>query len=161
MRRGGLLIEMIVAIALFVGAGLVVSGSMRDGVRSSIRAMDRERAHDIASSAFALVAAGVATVDEIDGPVPAYEDPDSNENFADLLPAPTGWTIEASTERSSFGALTLLTITAARTGVDGAPDPTAVSATVKGLGHIARALEDAELQESELGREIERLEGGP
>ncbi|MEM1423401.1 MAG: hypothetical protein AAGH64_05290 [Planctomycetota bacterium] len=159
MRRGGLLVEMIVAIALFVGAGLVVSGSMRDGVRASIRAMERERAHDIASSAFALVESGVATVDEIDGPVPAYEDPDSAENFADLLPTPTGWTVEASTERSPFGALTLLTVTASRTGLDGAPDPASPRATVTGLVHVARALEDAGLRESELGREIERLEG--
>lgn len=160
MRRGGLLIEMIVAIALFVGAGLVVAGSMRDGVRASLRAIERERATDIASSAFALVEAGIATIDEINGPVPEYEDPDASGNFADLLPPPSGWVIEAETDRSSFGDLTMLTVTASRTGPGGQPDPTSPSVSVRGLVHVARAIEDAELRESELGREIERLEGG-
>ncbi len=159
MRRGALLIEMIIAIALFVGAGMVVSGSMRDGVRATIRAMDRERATDIAASAFALVEAGIGTVEEIDGPVPPYEDPDDTSNFADLLPAPTGWVIEAESDRSTFGSLTLLTVSVTREGEGGRPIAGSMSAEVDGLVHVARAVEDSELQETDLERELNALEG--
>ncbi|GAB4548234.1 MAG: hypothetical protein Tsb0013_08660 [Phycisphaerales bacterium] len=159
MRRGGLLIEMVIAIALFVGAGLIVTGAMRNGLGNAIRAQDRERAADIAASAFARVEAGLATVEEIDGPVPPFEDPDAVENFADLLPPPSGWIIEAESDRSGFGALTRLTVTASRTRPDGQPDPTSVRASVEGFVYIARAIEGDSLEESDLGREIERLEG--
>jgi hypothetical protein len=160
VRRGGLLVEMIVSVALFAGAGLIVIGAMRDALGATIRAMERDRAADHAASAFALVSAGIETVDTIDGPVPAYDDPENNEQFADLLPEPTGWVIETETERSVYGSLTRLSVTARRVDETGRAEPGAPGATVDGLAHIARVVEDAALEESELGRELDRLDGG-
>lgn len=160
MRRGSFLIEMIIAVALFAGAGLIVIGAMRDGVRSTLRAMERERAADHAASAFALVASGIETIDAIDGPVPEYDDPESTEQFADLLPEASGWIIEAESDRSPYGALTRLTVTARRVDKNGQALPGFPSATIGGLVHVTRSLESDLLEESDLGRDLDRIDGG-
>ncbi len=144
MRRGGaLLIELLVALALFVVGGLIILGSLRQGVGNAVRALDADRAADIAASAFAEVAAGLSTAERIDGVVERWQDPAAEGGFEDLPPDPLPWIIEASTDRSTFGDLTLLTVVVRSAGEAGVPDEGGVTHTLRGLVHVARRVEDA------------------
>jgi type II secretory pathway pseudopilin PulG len=159
MRRGSLLLEMVIALAVLVGGALTVLGAMRQGVSNAQRAAERMRAMDIAASTLAQIEAGIATPTELDGPVPSFEQ-DGVAAFDDLAPEPTPWERRIETDRSSFGALTSITVTVYRADeVTREPESGAARVTLSGLVRTARLLEDDENPEDAELRDLRRREG--
>jgi hypothetical protein len=66
-RRGGILLEILLAIALFVGGAVLVLGAMRSAVDGARRADLRARAMDLAQSRIAELDAGLIAVGDLDG----------------------------------------------------------------------------------------------
>ena len=126
--RGGILLEAIIALAIFVTVGLAVSTAMRAALTTAADLRARAEAEDIARSAIAQLRAGIADIDALDGPVPADEHSTSNE-FADS-PEDTPWTREIEADRSGFAGLDLVTVT-----VINEDDPTVI-ATVTALVNV-------------------------
>ncbi|MFM1867964.1 MAG: hypothetical protein RL591_1372 [Planctomycetota bacterium] len=66
-RRGGILLELLLAIALFVGGAVLVLGAMRSAVDGARRADLRARAMDLAQSRIAELDAGLIAIGDLDG----------------------------------------------------------------------------------------------
>lgn len=107
--RGGMLLEVVVALAVFVSVGLSVSVAMRTGLGTAIDLRNQAIATDIARSAIAQVRAGISDPDSLDGAVPLDEHFDAEE-FRDS-PEDSLWTREIGVERSGFTGLSLVTVT--------------------------------------------------
>ncbi len=65
--HGGILLELLLAIALFVGGAVLVLGAMRSAVDGARRADLRARAMDLAQSRIAELDAGLIAVGDLDG----------------------------------------------------------------------------------------------
>jgi type II secretory pathway pseudopilin PulG len=137
-RRGALLLEVVLALALFVMAGMAILSQVGQSVGSLKAAREKQHAADLARSAMAKIEAGVETAEVLNGPVPAWrEETDSSADGNDARM--TGWELKVQTEPSSFAGLTLVTITAGKTGNAGGS-----AYTLKQLVRLsARAEDDA------------------
>ena len=121
MPRGGLLLEVMVALAIFVVAGVAILGGLRQSVRHAAAQRDHWKALDLARSGLSMIEAGLATAEEIDGAVPAWRDGErSAAAFDDRPPEPSGWARQVLTEPAGVGGLTLVTIRAYRDRPGGA-----------------------------------------
>lgn len=115
--RGGVLLEVVVAIAIFVGAALAVMACVDRAAGALERTRGLQRAADLARSAMSQLEAGLASVVTLNGPVPVLEGTDgpgvpySGGAAGD---GESGWELEVQTEPSEFGSLTKVTITAVR-----------------------------------------------
>ncbi|MGE3107345.1 MAG: hypothetical protein AB7G11_12795 [Phycisphaerales bacterium] len=115
-ERGALLLEVMLSLALFVAAGGTVLAVVSQGVGSIRAARERLHALDLARSAMAEIEAGIATVETLNGPAPEWTDPDAE------VPDDTresGWELIIETTPTEFDGLTLVSITAARSGGSG------------------------------------------
>lgn len=108
-RRGALLIEAMVAVAVFTVAGLAILAAMRSAAREAQRERDLLRAIDLARSAMSRMEAGLATPDQLNGPVPVWRD-ETAGGFDDAPPAPSGWSMQVETDTSPFSGLAQLTV---------------------------------------------------
>lgn len=113
IRRGALLIEGMVAVAVFVAAGLAILAAMRSAAHEARRERDLLRAMDLARSAMSSMEAGLATPEQLDGPVPKWSE--DSAGFDDALPEPSGWSIQIDTATSSFDGLAMITVRVSRT----------------------------------------------
>lgn len=77
--RGGILLELLLAIALFVGGAVLVLGAMRSAVDGARRADLRARAMDLAQSRIAELDAGLIAVGDLDGDESAGDDLGSSD----------------------------------------------------------------------------------
>ncbi len=114
-RRGQLLLELLLSVAIFVAAAITISSIVRRAQDSLRQARDQHVAADLAHSALARIESGLATPESLSGPVPEWpsDDPDAPTGFDDALP--TGaWRIEIATEASQFPGLTKVSVTARR-----------------------------------------------
>lgn len=125
-RGGMLLLEVVLAIAVFVMASIAILSIVRGGVDSLRHTRDAVRACDLARSAMARIEAGLDTPQSLAGPVPLWEDDaeawEADEllggpggpatQFADAPPRPSLWEVEVETEPSSFPGLTAVTVRA-------------------------------------------------
>jgi hypothetical protein len=104
-RRGALLMEVLISIAIFTMSGLVILGiSMR--IRDRLVDTQRQQqAVDLARSVVSHLEAGLATVRNVDEVVmdELGLDPETS-----LEPPP--WQVEIETEPSSFTGLTVVTV---------------------------------------------------
>jgi len=114
-RRGVALLEVMLAIALLAMSGLVVLGVLSDATRRLATAQQRADAADLAASACALLSAGIATPETLNGPVPSGgltagpDDADSEE---------ADWELAIDTTPAEFDGLVRVEITVLR--LDGA-----------------------------------------
>ncbi len=108
-RRGAILLEAMIALAIFVMAALAVLAIVDRAMRTAREVRDTERASFLARSAMARIEAGVVLPQAISGPVSAESDRDDA-----LSPGAQGWELEISTEPSSMRGLTLVRVTALR-----------------------------------------------
>lgn len=92
-RRGGVLLEVMLALALFVTAGSLVLSIFADGSRAVARAESLGHAVDAARSVLAEVEAGIRSAGDLRGPI------------EDLPPPWTELRVEASSQRSDFPGL--------------------------------------------------------
>lgn len=122
MRRhrspaGGVLLEVVVALAIFIGAALAVMACVDRAADSLERTRGMQRAADLARTAMAQLEAGLVMPTTLNGPVPALDGLDRSG-----LPysggasgeGESGWELEISTEPSDFGSLTKVMVTAVR-----------------------------------------------
>lgn len=70
-RRGALLLEVLLAVALLAAASLVLVGAIGRAADAAVAAGERARARDVARSALSLIDLGLATPDALEGEVPA------------------------------------------------------------------------------------------
>lgn len=121
--RGVVLLEVLLAVALFVVGGLVILNIADDGVRRLERAREGARAADLARSAMALIESGLAVPGTLHGPV---RDPGLLAGFEPTGPGEEGWggwTLDITTEPAPFAGLTRVSIGVLRADATGAAGP--------------------------------------
>ncbi len=122
-RRGALLLEILIALSLFVTAGSIILVSTTSMTAALSRSRDRQIASDLAVSKMAALEAGLTTAEQLNDTV-VNIDLFSEDNSARLnaMPdKPARWRITVETEPSRFSPLTNVTIRIldARTGRSG------------------------------------------
>ncbi|MFM1833427.1 MAG: hypothetical protein RLZZ461_1743 [Planctomycetota bacterium] len=102
-RRGGLLLEVVIALALLVMVGLFALGGARDGLAAADRAARRAAAVDLAASRLAEIEAGIVSLDAVGDLQDASLD-DEAVGFEDELPR-WPFAVEVETSPSGFEGL--------------------------------------------------------
>ncbi|MBT8485704.1 MAG: hypothetical protein HKO59_10725 [Phycisphaerales bacterium] len=107
MRRGGILLEVLLALGIFVTTGIFALGASRTALGAMTRARDEALAEDIARSKLAELEAGLVSVAELrEGAI----DRVGSIDVMDTRLAEQ-WEIDLQTERTAHRGLTLVTIT--------------------------------------------------
>ncbi len=113
-RRGGILFEVLLSIALFAGAGSVVLGITGSAIKQQELNTRRQQALDLGRSLMASLEAGLTTVADIRDGLPRKlgSISDYSERITDRadrgLP---GWVTSIVTQRTEFPGLSLVEIT--------------------------------------------------
>lgn len=72
-RSGLLLLEMVIALAIFVTVGTLILSTIRQALLSTQQARDIVRAEDLASSVLALIETNLDSPDNLNGPLPEWD----------------------------------------------------------------------------------------
>jgi type II secretory pathway pseudopilin PulG len=120
-RRGALLLETILALAVFILAGTAILSLLRTAAAGLVSAREVEQAADLARSAMAKIEAGLATPLTLNGPVRSWleEDAERGERHEGLSTRPepaASWELDIQTTPSQFRGLTRVSITAMKHG---------------------------------------------
>jgi len=135
--HGALLLEVMLALTIFVVGGLAVLAIVDRAIGALHAARDAEHGSMLARSAMARIEAGVALPQALNGPVRASGEDGSGDDGA---PEPDGaWELEINTEPSAVRGLTLVRITAIRRGA-GSDGKVRSSQTLSQLVRLARAV---------------------
>lgn len=173
MRRGGMLFEVMVALAILLMASMTLGAI----VMQSVGAMDRTRrsmqACDLARSTMAQIEAGILDAASVSGPVRRWdasmflmpEDAFAPAGGAEPVEAsaelpgeiPVGvsenigpeWSVEVETEPTEFDGLWLVTVTAQLQAAQ-APDVVLASYTLRQVVRLGTEPEDVAGEEDEL-----------
>lgn len=119
-RRGWLLLECVVALALLVGSGAAVASLLATTLESTRRARDVREAVVAAQNALARIEAGLGTPETLSGPVRTGE---GFEGGADQVEAK--WVLRFEVSPSRFAGLTEVTAEVRAAGADAAAEPVA------------------------------------
>ncbi|MFA6044392.1 MAG: hypothetical protein WC718_05360 [Phycisphaerales bacterium] len=120
-RRGIILLECIIALAIFVAIGLSLLAMSNLATDVATRTQRQARARDLARSAMSQIEAKLASPETLSG-----EQKDDAGN-------PTGYTLVVHSEPSQFAGLALVEVTASRSGVQNDPD----SFTLRSLANLS------------------------
>lgn len=137
-RRGAVLFEILVALAIFVAAGLLTMQVMQNAYRSILDTGDRQLAVDIARSKMAELEAGIIDITRMRSDI--IMELGSIESIIDEsrpggVPDEELWRLEVDTQRSEYDGLTLVIL------------------------HVVRGFDDNELRVTL--RQLMRLREGP
>lgn len=110
-RRGGVLLEVMLAVSLFVGAAAFTLGCVRSVIRTLERSRLQQEAIDLARSRLAELESGLTTLAGLRG---ESEGAAAADNDFDETAAPDRWRIEIASSRSEFSDLTLVELTVIR-----------------------------------------------
>lgn len=145
-RRGVILLEILLALALFVMVSLMLLSVINQTLDGLGRSRDRLIAADRAESALAMIESGLARPETLNGPVTPWQpeaddsmtgiDPDDVPPPADAAPA---WALEIKTEPSEFDGLTLVSVRAYRVDETGSEYDGSPSATLRRLVRLSAA----------------------
>ena len=105
-RAGFVLLDLVLALAMFTVGGLAVLSQMDFGVRRVIEAEHRLAAAGVARSALALFESGAMGDRELNGPAGAWLDPAEDEGGDDTAQ----WVCEFDIEPSNWPELVLATV---------------------------------------------------
>ncbi len=154
-RRGGILFEVMLSLALFVGAAAVTIGTVRNVMTALERAAREQQAVDLARSRMAELEAGLINLNDLrDGSRSAIG---SFEGFlGDEFGRGDDWTVAVSTERTEYPGLTLVAITVRDAGAD-EDRPGAVGFTLRQLLRLGDE-DELEFEEDDL---FDGFEPGP
>lgn len=131
-RRGAVLMEVLLALVLFVAAALAALGVLDRSMDSLTAVRQRDAGWDIARSAISRLEAGMATPETLAGPVR----PEGSDAFdADAAQ----WEIEIDTQPSEFAELSRVTVRAVRRRAGGEP---VVDAELHQLVRLLRSVEE-------------------
>lgn len=112
-RRGAILFELLVAMAIFIAAAALTLGAVRNGYESMRRAHQRQLAVDLARSKLAELEAGLISIAQLQsGAFDRIGSIDLMESASDLLRDDdlTQWNFEVITQPTSYPGLTLVEI---------------------------------------------------
>ena len=166
-RRGAILLEIILSVALFTLGALAILTQMSQGARSIEGARLMRHAADFAATTMARIEAGLASPEALSGPASRWDGEqqasleDALDPGAPLAPVDdvlfeeTGWELLVETEPAPFDGLTLVTVTATfadpvRAGAPGA------SYTLRQLVRLGAGPDDPIGEEDALQREAQR-----
>ncbi len=153
--RGGLLLEVLLALTIFIGAALSILASVGNASASLETSRLRQRAIDLARSAIARIEAGIETAQTLNGPVPEWRDEEAaSEASVDELPAPSGWELSIVTTPFDSGELTMMEVTASR--VTERSGTILASATLRQLVRLSPAERDQVGETDDVSREAAR-----
>ncbi|MBX3358758.1 MAG: hypothetical protein KF745_10040 [Phycisphaeraceae bacterium] len=110
-RTGALLLEVLLALAIMVPAGLAILALVGQSGDTLIAARERMIAADLANSAMAKIEAGVETIETLDGPVKPWEG-EGAAGFADAPPPDQEWELQIESEPSPFAGLVRVSVVA-------------------------------------------------
>ncbi len=122
--RGAVLLEMLLALGLFVGAASFCLASMRSLHSALDRAERDQRVVDLARSRMAELEAGLISLQALRGEWSGAVGSQTQDSLeVDEGPAQRLWRIDAGTSRSAYPGLTLVEITVAESaaGLAGKP----------------------------------------
>ncbi len=121
---GSALLEVVVALAIFVGAGSAILSAAHRGERFLAQALAEEQAADLARSAISAVEIGVATPQSVatliteDGGAPRLT-VDADSRSASPSSGDGRWRLTVDTQPGDEPGFVLLTVTAERTADNG------------------------------------------
>ena len=116
LRRGAILLECMLTLALLLAASLTVLASMDRAMSSAVRMEERADAMDCAVTGLALVEAGLMPLENIQGPVSKWRDDDV------LVRRRIDWRISVDTQPTTHDGLMLAIVRVYRgDGSDAAP----------------------------------------
>lgn len=114
-RAGAILLEVLLSIALFTMASLVIYGSVSQGAAALERSMLRAQAADLARSAMSKLEAGLETPTSLAGPAVRWTDPSAIGSGAwDAGGAESLWELEVEVTPSPFEGLSRVRVVAIR-----------------------------------------------
>jgi hypothetical protein len=154
-RRGLLLMEALLALAIFVMIGIAILSMVHGAGTTVARSRDAARAADLARSAMAMLEAGMATPRTLSGPVRSWaEAQERADEFAfglgnEVGPGGSPWELEIETSPSEFTGLTRVTVRALRR-VSANSEQLAASYTLRQLVRLNAAAEDEAGEEDPL-----------
>ena len=160
IRRGAILLEVLLSLALFVGAAGFTLGTVRNVLTAIDRSGREAFALDLARSKLAELEAGLVTVAELRDARQGIDGVGSVETFEER--PDQVWLIDVTTSRTEHGTLSLIELTVTESlpgldmGFDGgfdAGDTGAVRCTLRQL----MALRDDEADAYEEDRMLEGL----
>lgn len=113
-RRGAILFEVLLSIAIFAGAALFVLSASRNAVDQQYKSMRQQQAVDLASSMLAELETGRLSLFELRDGLPRSLG--SNDTFREQIDERfesdgRRWGVEVNTERSEIPGLTLVILT--------------------------------------------------
>ena len=145
-RRGVILLEIMLALALFVTVSLMILSIINQTLDGLGRSRDRLTAADRAESALAMIESGLARPETLNGPIqPTRPEMDGSATGFDPDDAPPPpdaepeWALQIETEPSEFDGLTLVSVRAYRIDESGAEYDGAPSATLRRLVRLSAA----------------------
>jgi len=155
-RRGALLFEVLLSLALFIGAASFAIGVTRNTLRAIDRSHREMQAIDLARAKMAELEAGLVSVTELREGERALEQIGSMDwRSMDGAYDEGGWELDVSTERTEFTGLTLVELTVTEVGEGrGEDDAGLVSATLRQLVKLREETEE-EYETDELLRGLE------
>lgn len=110
LKRGAILLECVLAIAILVAAAVSIMGFSDQAINAAQRAHHERVATDLARSAMAMLEAGVVSAEDLTGDLEQLDD-----GTPDPLPAPSGsWRLEVRTQPAGIGELTRVTVIVTR-----------------------------------------------
>lgn len=120
-RHGLLLLEMVIALAIFVTVGTLILSNIRQALMSTSYAKDIVRAQDFAASIIALIETETDTPENLNGPIPEW-DPEEGY-FGDTLASASAmgfdtggesWIVEIETAPAGVPGFTSVIVTVSR-----------------------------------------------
>jgi Tfp pilus assembly protein PilV len=129
--RGTVLLEVLLALALFVAVAMSVLGLIDRVIQAAIDARRTEYAADLARSAMSRLEAGLATPETLSGPVRL------DTGDGDVIDPPEPWEVEVQTSPSPFADLSVVSV---RAWLPGAGDSVQAEFTVEGLVRLVRSV---------------------
>lgn len=119
--RGGILFEVLLSIAVFVGGASFVLAAASSTLDAQHRALRDQQAADLAASLMAELQTGALSITELREGLPRQVG--SFEGFREqveqrMASGAEGWSVEINTQRSEYPGLTLVELTVSG-GMDG------------------------------------------
>jgi len=159
-----LLFEAVLALSLFVAAGVAILGLLDQSAARMDSVRDSERAADLARSAMSRIEAGIVEPEAMVGPIQSWTgDPDAEEPVDDRsAPQDSGWEYEIDSAPSQFPGLSTVTVRAVRHPASD-PERVLASYTLRQLVRLGSRDEDSIGDEDEVAqraRQIRERSGG-
>jgi len=180
-HRGGVLLEIMVALAILLMASMTIGGIVIDSINAMVNTRRTMQACDLARSTMAEIEAGLLDPTSLSGPIVRWDSTrllmDSDQPFEDAgaetdrgsagpaLPMDFGetteelWNVEVDTEPTESSGLFLVTVTA-WLGTQAAPDQKQASYTLRQVVRLGAEADDVAGEEDDLMDAARRGIGG-